>query len=397
MTNVVALCAALLCAGQWVGCRLAGMSPPLPWSVLLPGLGIFGAAFLLSWAAELAQLEIPQALALAVVALIAVLPEYAVDMYFAWTAGKHPAYIAYATANMTGSNRLLIGVGWPAVFFATWLTTRRRTIVLDAEQGIEIVALLIATLYSFIIPLKGTISLVDTAFLLTLFIVYLVCASRCPHVEPALGGPSEWMARWPLARRRLAMGGLFALSACTIGVAAKPFAEGLLTMGRTFGIEEFMLVQWLAPLASESPEFIVAIVFALRGAAGAALGTLVSSKVNQWTLLIGMLPLAYCISAGRVTGMALDARQMEEIFLTSAQSLFAVGVLANFRFHLWEAVGLLVLFGTQVAMPSTSARWLYAGGYIGLTLALLLSRADRRHALRQLLMYGWRPENKRRG
>jgi len=55
---------------------------------LFCGLGIFGAAFLLSWAAELAQLYISQNLALALLALIAVLPEYAVDMYFAWMAGN---------------------------------------------------------------------------------------------------------------------------------------------------------------------------------------------------------------------------------------------------------------------------------------------------------------------
>ena len=67
---------------------------------------------MLSWAAEVAQLDIPQALALALLALIAVLPEYAVDMYFAWMAGKNPSYTAFATANMTGANRLLIGVGW---------------------------------------------------------------------------------------------------------------------------------------------------------------------------------------------------------------------------------------------------------------------------------------------
>ena len=46
---------------------------------LASGAGIFGAAFLLSWTSEVAQLDIPQALALAFLALVAVLPEYAVD------------------------------------------------------------------------------------------------------------------------------------------------------------------------------------------------------------------------------------------------------------------------------------------------------------------------------
>lgn len=377
--------------GQWLFLHHSGTHLPVPFNAFLPGLAIFGAAFLLSWAAELAQLEIPQALALAILALIAVLPEYAVDIYFAWMAGKDPTYISYATANMTGANRLLIGVGWPVVLFAYWLSTRRRQILLEPAQGIEIAALLVATLYSFVIPLKKTLSLVDTAFLLSLFAVYMVCASKAQHVEPELRGPSEWIAGFKLPLRRLTMLSFFAVAGYGIFVAAEPFAEGLLDLGEAWGIEKFVLVQWLAPLASESPEFIVAIIFAVKAAAGASLGTLISSKVNQWTLLIGMLPLAYCLSAGHLGVMHLDSRQVEEIFLTSAQSLLAVSVLSNFRFELWEAMVLLILFSTQLMFPTPAVRYFFAGLYMGLTALLLLGRADRRQAIRHLLTRGWRP------
>ena len=129
------------------------------WKHLSAGLAIFGAAFMLSWAAELAQLEIPQALAIALLALIAVLPEYAVDMYFAWMAGKDPKYTAFAMANMTGANRLLIGVGWAAVVFTFWLKTRQARYQLDPAHKIEIFYLGLATIYSFIIPFKGRFDL----------------------------------------------------------------------------------------------------------------------------------------------------------------------------------------------------------------------------------------------
>lgn len=391
MRRLLVIVAALALTVQWVVASRMPGAWPLPWSVLLPGLGIFGAAFLLSWAAELAQLEIPQALALAILALIAVLPEYAVDIYFAWTAGHDPSYIPYATANMTGSNRLLIGLGWPSALFAYWLGTRRREIVLEPAQGVEIATLLVATVYAFLIPLKRSLSLLDTVVFLALFAVYMVRASRAEHVEPTLEGPVEVFARWPVPWRRAAMVGMFALAGWTIYAAAQPFAEGLLTLGRSWGIEEFLLVQWLAPLASESPEFIVAILFAFRGAAGASLGTLVSSKVNQWTLLIGMLPLAYCVSARHAGVMPLDGRQVEEIFLTAAQSLFAVSVLANFRFEWWEAAALLALFGTQLLIPSPEARFAYAGLYVALTLLWVGARAERRRALSRLVAHLWRP------
>ena len=58
-----------------------------PVDALLFGLAIVGAAFLLAWAAEAAQLDISAGLAIAVLAFIAVLPEYAVDMVFAWKGG----------------------------------------------------------------------------------------------------------------------------------------------------------------------------------------------------------------------------------------------------------------------------------------------------------------------
>ncbi len=389
--SALAVAGAAALAAQWIFLQVSHTHLPTPWNALLPGLAIFSSAFLLSWGAELAQLEIPQALALAILALIAVLPEYAVDMYFAWKAGKDPAYIAYATANMTGANRLLIGIGWPATLLAFWVGRRKKEIELEPAQAVEIATLFIATVYSFLIPLKGTLSLVDTLFFIGLFIFYMFCASRSHRVEPELGGPSEWIGQWRVPARRAAMGAFFLLSGYVIFIAAKPFAEGLLSMGRAWGVEEFMLVQWLAPLASESPEFVVAILFALRGMAGAAMGTLISSKVNQWTLLIGMLPLAFSVSGGHMQAMHLDKRQIEEIFLTSAQSFLAVSALSNFRFEWWEALILVGLFSAQMMIPSPQIRYFFAGLYLILAAVLLLGNTGRRKSVFSLLTQSWKP------
>lgn len=366
---------------QWLIVHFSGLHLAPQWEALSSGFSIFGAAFMLSWAAELAQLDIPQSLALAFLALIAVLPEYAVDVYFAWQAGKDPSYIAYATANMTGANRLLIGLGWATVVFAFWLKTGARFIKLDKGQRVEIIALTVATLYSLVIPLKGTLSWVDAIFLMTIFVVYMVISSRAHVVEPELEGPPEMVARFrPTVRRGITLA-FFAYSGLTIFTAAEPFAEGLLASGRTLGIEEFILVQWLAPLASESPEFIIAILFALKGNPQASMRTLVSSKVNQWTLLIGMLPLAYCVSTGQLEPMHLDTRQVEEILLTAAQSLFAVAVIASFTFSLNEAIALFVLFVSQLFFVSPEVRFLYSVLYLALAVALLVTIRENRISL----------------
>jgi cation:H+ antiporter len=370
---------------QWVLFHLIVAPSPSPLGALFSGLAIFSAAFLLTWAAEIVQFDIPQSVALILVALLAVLPEYAVDVYFAWMAGKDPTYISYAAANMTGANRLLIGIGWAAVFVTVFLRERHRKIDIPVAQRLELRFLLLATAYSFVIPFFRQISLFDCAVFLAIFVLYVRRAIKEHVVEPELGGgPTEILGALAPWARRLAALSLFALAGLTIYHASHPFAEGLLAIGEQWGIEKFILVQWVAPLASESPEFLVAILFAWNYKPGAGLGALISSKVNQWTLLIGMLPLVYSLSAGHFMPMPMDARQNEEILLTAAQSLFALVLIADLEFHWYDALLLAVPFLAQAFFPSMEIRVDFAIGYIVLS-ALFLLRRSTRQGLRALL------------
>ncbi len=393
---VLFLCAILALATQWLLFILThphapGTPPPLPWVPLLPGVAIFAAAYLLSWSAEVAQYDIPPALALAVLALVAVLPEYAVDVYFAWTAGQDASYIPYATANMTGSNRLLIGFGWPVIVFVYWLKTKHRYVRLEKRLALETSVLLIATLYAFVIPLKRTLSLMDALVFIGLFLWYFSRVLRGKVEEPEIeGGPAGMIASWPPLTRRFTAGALFLLAAVVIYLAAEPFAEGLLAAGKQWGVDEFILVQWLAPLASEAPEFIVAILFAWRAMGTASFNTLLSSKVNQWTLLVGMLPLAFALSARAFAPMHLDDRQTEEIFLTAAQSLFAVVVLSDFEFSLKDSFWLFILFFGQACYPlieesvgidSVHMRYGFAWVYVALAVVLMVFSRRKRDNL----------------
>jgi cation:H+ antiporter len=376
---------ASLLALQWLVLRALHFEGGPIVESLCAGAAIFGAAFLLSWAAEAAQTDIPRALAMAFLALIAALPEYAVNMYFAWQAPHRDGYTAFATANMTGGNRLLIGLGWATVVATAWLRTRARSFALDRSQSVEVFFLLAAALYSFVIPWKQTISLWDSVILVGLFVTYMILAGKTEHQEPELGGPAEVIAALAPSKRRAVVLFLFLYSAVAILAAAEPFAEGLVASGRQLGIEEFLLVQWLAPLASESPEFIVCILFAWQGKSAAGIGALVSSAVNQWTLLVGMLPIVYSISAGSPLAMPLDARQIEEMLLTTAQSIYAVTVIADLRFGVREAASLLVLFACQLLLTVATARYALSAIYLLLTAVVLITGgAEKRRALREL-------------
>lgn len=323
--------------------------PPI--EALLHGIAIVGAAFLLSWAAEVFQLDVSQGLALALLALIAILPEYVVDATFAWRAAEDPSQAGLAVANMTGANRLLIGIAWPLVVFIYWFRTRNTTIRLGGASGLEVVVLLTATVYAFIIPFKGDLSWIDLVVLVTIFAVYLWRLARLPAEEPHLVGPARNVGALPTARRRLVSGAMALFAAVVVLFLAERFAEALVTTGERLNIDEFLLVQWVAPLASEAPEFVVVSIFAWRAAASAALGALVSSKINQWTLLVAMLPLIYAIALGRLEPLPLDGRQEEEILLTAAQSLFAVVLLLDLSLSLWGAGMIFGLFAIQFFFP----------------------------------------------
>ncbi|MCX5781152.1 MAG: sodium:calcium antiporter [Elusimicrobia bacterium] len=374
---------------QWLFVHFSHSHINYPLNVILPGLAVLGASFIVTWGAELAELEISQGLAIAFLALIAVLPEYMVDLYFAWTAGKNPAYTAYATANMTGSNRLLLGFGWSLVCFLFWWRSGKKEILLDKSQRIEIFALIVATIYSFIIPMKGTLSLLDSIVLVGIFVLYIFNTAKSHSEEKEIEGPMEIIAALPRNIRIFLTVFFFVFSAYVIFVSAGPFAEGLLVAGERLGLEKFILVQWLAPLASEAPEFIVAIILALRLHASTSLRVLVSSKVNQWTLLIGLLPVAYCISKGQISPMHLDARQIEEILITSGQSLLGLVMLSNLKFNIKEASLLFALFITQLFIISTEVRYIYAVAYIILSLLILIISRSTRENFIKMFTESW--------
>ena len=363
----LSLAFAVTVPGLFLGITQVHIAPIL--GALVFGVAIFGAAFILSWAAEAAQIDMSQSLAIALLALIAVLPEYAVDFVFTWKAAHDPQQAHYAIANMTGANRLLVGIGWPAVLFVFIWARNKKELLLDKDQRAEIFYLALATLYSFIIPLKGSLTLIDTVILVSIFVMYTRRVAQMEVVEPEFVGPTRILANLHDTPRRLWTAFFFLWSGTAIFVVAEPFAESLVETGAQLGVSQFLLVQWLAPLASESPEFIIAITWALRGSGQAAIKALISSKVNQWTLLIGTIPLVFAISGGVIKPFPLDDLQQHELLLTAAQSIFAVAILVNLRLSRFNGVLLAVLFLIQLIVAEV--RMEVAGVYLVLALIYL--------------------------
>jgi cation:H+ antiporter len=379
-----------------------------PSTVIATGLAVLGASFLLAWAAETAEKDVPQAFAIAVLAVLAVAPEYAVDALYAWNAGVFAGTDRgieagnLAVANMTGANRILIGIGWAGVALFTIYragaasdpAVRSRpgflsdVVVLDREIGLEIVFLLLATLWAFLVPLNGGIDVLDMLVLVGLYACYIAVILR-GEVEPDMdhvGVPAYFQGFSKPARIATVLA-LFAYSGAMIFTAVEPFAHGLESLGESVGIPSFFMIQWIPPLASEAPELIVVVYLVNKARSTAGFNALISSKLNQWTLLIGTLVVVHSLALGRYGVLAFDFKQSAEIWLTAAQSFFAISLLIRFEISVREALTLLVLFLSQVLIEfviirdlatlpvsSTDVLLVYSAVYVVIGTALFVRR-----------------------
>ena len=382
----------------WLVVRGSGLVSRLSTAAVigLTGLAVIGAAFLLTWAAETAEVDVPRSFALAVLAVIAVAPEYAVDALYAWEAGQNPGSPAaeaaanLAVANMTGANRILIGLGWSLIALYAIVRAARANdssvvkregfladaVDLDRRIGTEILFLGAATFYAFLIPLNGGIDAIDAIVLVGLYVGYILVILRGEEAhEPQLGVPG-YLQGFPRTKRIITVLGLFAFSAAVILLAVKPFAKGLEVLGPRIGVSSFFMIQWVAPLASESPEFIATAYLVRKLRTTAAFNALISSKLNQWTLLIGTLVVVYSLSLGAYDVLSFNRKQAAEIWLTAAQSLFAVALIIDFRLSIREALALLGLFGLQFlpALQRYEGLILWTWVYVALAVVILIRR-----------------------
>jgi cation:H+ antiporter len=321
---------------------------------------ILFAALMIAWAAESAQFYMAQGFALAILAWLQTLPEFASEAVFAWHQ-QTPLLIA----NLTGALRLLTGLGWPVIYLVAAIFHKRRTgsylraIRLEDHHSVEVIALLIPLIYMAVVCAKGVITLIDAAVLIVIYAAYLAVLRKLPPEEPESIDELELVPRTivrsPRTIRIAAICGLFALGGGLIYFAAEPFLASLLAIATVLGIPSFVFVQWVAPLVSEFPEMASTTYFASTPErAPLALMNMVSSNINQWTLLVAMLPIVLSISAGGPTPLVMDPRQRMELLMTLGQALVGMMFLMNMELGWWEAATLLALFVIPFAHPAAA-------------------------------------------
>jgi len=372
-------------------CTLPGLLMRLSGAHVTPALGLvaFGgavmaAAFMLAAAAEAAEIDAPPGIAVAGIAFVAVLPEFVIEVYFAFT-----GQIEYVSASLTGATRLLLScaVGMPAI--AAAILARRgvhaqRHVELHPQRRVDLAILSAASLYAPLVAVRGHLAWQDALVLIGLYGLYVRRIAAGSPEPPHLVGIAAELGRLPERMRKRWVGGIMAFSASCVLVTAEPFAHSVLLAGTTVGVSPYLLVQWLVPLATEMPELVIAFVLVRHERPGQAVAVLLSSSVSQWTLALGTLPVAYLAGVGQGP-LPLLGREVVELLLTVGQALLAVAVLVTLRLERRDALLMLGLFAAQLLMPSTAIRAALTLVYLVLALDILASERWAVPALRRAL------------
>jgi len=365
--------------------RLNGGVVPYPLQALAYGGAVICAAFMLAWACEAAQADVARGAVVATVAFVAILPEYIVELHFAFTGRTE-----YVSANLTGASRLLLGVcvALPAAVAALprrWRRVSVGPIELVPAQRVELAILAIAAIWALRGVARGGLTLLDAVVLTSLYALYLrrSAASESDAPEP-LGVAADLAALEP-DRRRVWVRGLMLLAAGVILVTAVPFGDAVLGTGRLVGISPYLLVQWLVPVATEVPELVVAFVLLTHGRGGQSAAVLLAGAVSQYTLALGTLPIAFAIGAG--TGpLPLAGRERIELFLSIAVALYAVASLVRLRLSRADAAIMLVLFSVQFLLPAVVTRVALAVVFMALAVDVLAHERRQLPALLDALL-----------
>lgn len=346
---------------------------------------ILFSAFIIAWAAEAAQFLMSQGLALAILAWLQTMPEFAVEAVIAWEAGKDPTKTHLAIANFTGSLRLLVGLGWPMIYFVAAAFRKKLIAVeLDKEHSVEIFGLFLPIAYFTFIWWKGTLTIWDAIPLSAAYFLYLWILWKIPPLEESeeaiedLGIVPRKVLSFRGRARVMAILLLFVAGGLLLYFTAHPFLNSMLAIAASLGVSTFVFVQWVAPFLSEFPEKLSAFYWARKvSTANVALMNMVSSNINQWSILSGMIPVLFVISAGKVQPLHFDAFQRHEIILTILQSFLGFLLLLNLELVFYEALILFVFWLVQFVMPAWREEmvWVYAI-WCGIEIVKLLLRRE---------------------
>ena len=343
--------------------------------VIISAVIIF-AAVLIGYGAEVLELVLPSGVALAIVALLQISPEFFVEWATVKKAAFDPAFLHNAMANLYGANKLLVGFGPPLVFFVYYFfspTKKENYIKFHAIKSYSVFVMIFGIAYNFIIYLKNSLMWYDSIVLIAIYFGSVFFIGRMElhysKLKPSAqeDGPElEDSAVEKLIHKFVIVGEkvnayrayiasfiFLATGGALLVGFAEEFLECLLHAATAAGVSTFIFIGYVAPFMSEFPEKLVAIGYAMKGHADTAMVNFLSSILAQLTLLTAMVPLAYSYYKGTPTGIVFDAVQSQELLLVIAMMLYSLMLFLDLKFTIRETIMALGLFIWQFVMPES--------------------------------------------
>ncbi len=336
------------------------------------GVGLIGAAFMLAWAADAGEAVFKGGFVLAAVALATVLPEFVIEVRFAFIQATE-----LVTANLTGATRLLLTGGLALPLFVAFLAHRRGDatppLQLAANRRLELAILLVTSIFAVYIAVRGSLTIFDGVILLGLYVLYAKRVQGTPEEQPAVVGVAAGLLSLPSRYRRPAILALIVAGGAVVLIVANPFADALLATGTALGIDPYLLIQSVVPIATEAPEFVVVAVLVINHRPAQGMALFLASSVSQWTLGLGSLPIAY-LAGGGGPSMPLAPREQLELAFTIAVTLFVVAACATLRPERVDAILIAGVFVLQILYPTPFVRLAVAFVLLVFAIDLLCSR-----------------------
>jgi len=352
--------------------------------IIISSIIIF-AAILIGYGAEILELVLPSGVAIAIVALLQICPEFFVEWATVKKAAFDPEFLHNAMANLYGANKLLVGFGPPLVFFVYYFfspSKKNSYIRLHKIKSYSIFVMIFAVMYNTIIYLKNSLMWYDSIILTAIYFgsVYFIgrMEIRYNKLKTEKGSAAEddddddngpkiedsavekLLHKFVLAgekviayRAYIAAFVLLASGGALLVGFAEEFLECLLHAATAAGISTFIFIGYVAPFMSEFPEKTVAIGYAMKGHEDTAMINFLSSILAQLTLLTAMVPLAYSYYKGCLTGIVFDPMQSQELLLVIAMMLFSLMLFLDLKFTVRETVLALGLFIWQFIFPES--------------------------------------------
>ena len=194
-------------------------------------------------------------LVLASIALLAVLPEFIIEVRFAYTQQAE-----LVTANLTGATRLTADRRCRAATLGCVPGSPKASssnavpACCGTSAGAGNFSSMTCKVFAIQVVARGRLTVVDGIILLALYVLYARRVQGTPEEEPAVAGVPAGLLSLPRRYQRPVIAGLTGLAAVVVLMVANPFVDALLLTGTSLGFDPYFLIQSVVPVATEAPE-----------------------------------------------------------------------------------------------------------------------------------------------